>query len=206
MRHHRLIASPMILVAILLSIAGFAARAVAYPAFAITATNVTMPGSGSASSNYSVVGIPITGTLVVSCAYSGPKTSARMPMCGGGPVDSIPVTGGQTVTGIVTFYPYGSAMPLDTKSDHQRASRATKSTVTLALAGALLFGFSFGRSRSRRKLLLALCALAILPAISGCIGNGMTPGTYPFTITAGNNGNLNPLSAGTSVTINVTVQ
>jgi hypothetical protein len=185
---------------------GIAPSAGAATAYAITATDVTMPMSGNGASSYTVVGIPITGSLVVSCQYSGSSSSAqKIPLCGGGPVYSTPVNQGQTVTGMVTFYPYGSPMPLD----REKASRNGTSTVILSLTGAVLFGFGFGRRFRGRlsALLLVLGAFAILPAISACGGgyNGMTPGTYQYTITAGNSASLNPLSAGTSTTVTVTV-
>jgi hypothetical protein len=191
-----------------IGIACCAAPAFASPAFGITATNVTMPMSGNGTSTYTVVGIPITGGLTMSCQYSGPDTSARIPSCGGGPVDLIPVSQGQTVTGVFGFVPYGSAMPVNRKkSNHSGAGAAI-----LSLAGVLFFGFGPGRKIGGRlnTLLVAICAFAILPAITGCGGNsnGMTPGTYPYSITAANqtsNGSNTSPAQQVSITINVTV-
>jgi peptidoglycan/LPS O-acetylase OafA/YrhL len=115
------------------------------------------------------------------------------------------VTAGQTVTWTLQFYPYGSALPLD---QHQ-TGRNVSSTAVFSLAGVLLFGFGFRRRLKRNSpaLLLAVFAFAILPAISACGGgSGMTPGTYPYTINAGNEANPNePLAQGVSTTISVTV-
>jgi hypothetical protein len=66
---------------------------------------VTMPVSGNGSTQYTVTGIPITGTLTVSCRYSGPPTEANLPTCTYGPVHAPePVNAGQTVTGTILFY------------------------------------------------------------------------------------------------------
>jgi hypothetical protein len=116
------------------------------------------------------------------------------------------VNEGQTVTGTVYFMPYGTPVPVG----WHHAGRSGSSAAVLSLAGVLLFGFGL-RHRFRRNpaaLLLAIFAFAILPAISACggNGNGMTPGTYPYTITANNEGNPNtPLGVGVSTTIEVTV-
>jgi hypothetical protein len=184
----------------------FSQRVSASTSFAITSTNVTMPASGNGTTSFTVTGIPMTGTLTIGCQFSGTQTNAKIPSCGGGPAYGAPVTAGQTVTGTLQFYPYGSALPLD---QHQ-TGRNVSSTAVLSLAGALLFGFGFRRRFRRNSLafLLVLCAFAILPMISACGGgSGMTPGTYPYTITAGNEASGNaPLGQGVSTTISVTVR
>jgi hypothetical protein len=172
--------------------------------FTITATNVTMPASGgTGATQYTVTEIPNTGTLTVTCQYSGPATEANLPTCTYGPVRAPePVNAGQTVTGTIFFYPYGSAIPADRQRTNPRPSTA------LAFAGALLLGFGF--RRRRRGLLLVVLALATLAAtmgLSACTGalNAMTPGTYQYTLQAGNVGSLNNLAAGASTNISVTV-
>jgi hypothetical protein len=185
----------------------FVARAGASTPFAITATNVTMPSSGDGTSSFTVTGIPATGSLIMSCQYSGSQTiKAKIPYCDGGPVVSIPVTSGETYTGTWYFNPYSAVEPVH----WHRSGRGGSSTTIVSLAGALLFGLGI-RRRFRRNslaLLLAACAFAILPAISACGGNSnaMTPGTYPYTISADNEANPNtPLGQGVSTTIEVTV-
>jgi hypothetical protein len=181
-----------------------APRAIASTAFAITATNVTMPASGNGMSNFTVTGIPITGSLAMDCQYSGPSTTAKIPLCGGGPSVQVPVTEGQSYSGVVYFRPSNSTVP----ADSQKTARNRASAAMVSLAGAVLLCFGFGRRSSRRSLLLAaICAFAILPVISACGDNynGMTPGTYSYTITAGNSAELNPLIVATSTTVNVTV-
>lgn len=96
-------------------------------------------------------------------------------------------------------------MPVDQK----KTGRKNAGAAVLSLAGVLLFGFGF-RRRFRRgmlALIATVCAFAVLPLISACGGgSGLTPGTYPYTITAGNQaGGQTPLLQGTSTTIDVTV-
>jgi hypothetical protein len=61
--------------------------------------------------------------------------------------------------------------------------------IGMALAGALMPGYGFLR-RARRSLSLAVlvaCTLAGVAGISACgtgSSNTMTPGTYPYTISA----------------------
>jgi hypothetical protein len=180
-----------------------AASAWAAPAeFAVTAANVTMPSSGNGSSPYTVTGIPITGTLAVTCKYSGPATTANIPDCSYGPIAATPVTAGETVTGTISFFPFGVAVP-------QEANRTSHAPVPLALAGALLLGFRLRRLARGWlvPMVLAVGSLAAVAALSGCVAsmNGMTPGTYQYTIAAGNSGTLNPLVAEATTTIDVTV-
>lgn len=183
---------------------GASASALGAPEFAISATNVTMPVSGNGSTQYTVTGIPITGTLTVSCRYSGPPTEANLPTCTYGPVHAPePVNAGQTVTGTILFYPYGAAIPADSPRTGHGPSTA------LALAGALLLGLGF-RRRWRGWLVLIALAMGSLVSVlelSACTGamNSMTAGSYQYTIAAGNAGSLNNLAAEASTNITVTV-
>jgi hypothetical protein len=175
--------------------------------FAITATDVTMPSSGIGVSQYTVTGIPAAGTLAISCAYSGPVTVAKLPLCPMTPPVVYTVTAGETLTGQIDFYPYGSPIPVGL---HRMPSRSSHlPAASLAFAGALIFGFGL-RSRARRWLALILLAtgmLAGLAGISGCIpGNPMTPGTYQYTISADWTASSPAiLSAQTTTNISVTV-
>jgi hypothetical protein len=185
----------------------FGLRAIAATSdFAITAANVNMPASGNGSSEYTVTAIPMTGSLTVTCQYSGAATVARIPNCTYGPIEALPVTAGQTVTGTIDFLPYGSAVPLGL---HRQAHAPGAG---LALAGALLLGFGF-RRRARGWFALVVLAVGTLAGVAGitaCAGGSMvsmTPGTYQYTISAGNvPGGSNLLSGmSTSTTINVTI-
>jgi hypothetical protein len=169
----------------LVAICGFSgAPALAVTPFAITATNVTMPSTGNGSSQYTVTGIPGTGTMTFACQYSGPATQAKIPICPMTPPVLYQVVAGQTLMGSISFYPYGSAIPAGLRRAPHRSGYLPGAG--LALAGALLLGF---RCRVSRWLTLAILAVGALPglaAISACggSGNGMTPGTYPYTVSA----------------------
>jgi len=194
--------------------------------FAITAANVTMPSydppttsNGVTSiplgtSEFTVTGIPGAGTLTIGCQYSGPETAAKIPQeCGpvgspGRPVES----GTQTVSGDVEFVPYGEG-PIPSLGQLRRApSPAGRLPVAgMALAGALMLGFGF-RRRGRRWPLLAVfavCALAGAAGMSVCgsgNSNAMTPGTYPYTISAGFTETASSATQTASTTITLTVQ
>lgn len=185
------------------ALSAFCLPAHAATPFAVAAANVTMPSSGNGVTQYTVTGIPLAGNLTIACAYSGPVTDARIPSCSYGPAELIPVEQGQTVKGSVYFYPYGSAIPA------RLPSRRNSPAGGLALAAAMLLGLRF-RSRSRSLFAATLLALATLvgfASLSACSGgmNGMTPGTYQYTITAGNTGSVNNLATQTATTISVTV-
>jgi hypothetical protein len=179
------------------------ARGANPPAYAITATNVTMPASGNGETHYKVSGIPNTGTLELSCQYSGPQTTAKIPICGAGPVAQMQVTAGQTVTGTITFWPYGSPVPASAQRAHRPAG-------ALIWAGLLLAGLGLRRrlpGAVSRAIVLAL-ALAGLGGIAACGANpnAMTSGAYAYSITADNEASpLQPLGQGVSTTIEVTV-
>lgn len=172
--------------------------------FAIHAANVTMPSSGNGSSAYTVSQIPMTGTLSVVCAYSGPTTQARIPNCSYGPLRVMSVTAGETVTGAITFFPYGVVVPA---RDRPGASKATQA-LEMALVVPLLLGLGCGRRIWRRLALVAVAGVAV-SWVSACGGssNAMTPGTYQYTITADNEANpVTPLGQGVSTTISVSVR
>ncbi|MGD0831002.1 MAG: hypothetical protein ABR907_08680 [Terracidiphilus sp.] len=187
------------------------ARALASSGPGITATNVTMPSSGNGTSQYTITGIPGNGTVIIGCVFSGTITDAKIPFCGGGPIDSIAVTAGQTLTGTITIYPFGAAVPVGLR----KAPRAKVLPATgLALAGVLMLGFGFRRKFPRWLLtvLLAAGALAGASGISGCGGisksmTSMTPGTYQYTVDAAYQDTATPiLSAILETNIEVTVQ
>lgn len=181
------------------------ANALAANQFAISATNVTMPGSGLGSTKYTVAEIPMTGTLNVSCQYAGSAMDAKVPTCTYGPAHApTQVDAGQTLTGTIYFYPYGSAIP----AEQHRPGSAPEAG--LALAGALMLGFGLRRNSRRWLALLLLTAgcLAGMTAISACTGamNPGTPGTYQYTLTAANESSgVAPLGQAVSTTVTVTV-
>jgi len=179
--------------------------ALAATPFAITATNFTWSSTVANSSQYTVTGIPADGTIVINCTYAGTAT-AKYPICGGGPIASIPVTSGQTLTGAVSFNPWGTPIPVNLQRIPHRSGYLP--IAGLALSGVFMAGFGM-RRRARRWLVLAFFAGAFagLMELSACGGNsnGMTPGAYPYTIAAvfqetGSNV-LQPVSTTITVTV-----
>lgn len=177
------------------------------PPFSITAANVTLVSNSSGgSSAYTVASIPLTGGLVVTCAYSGPATTARMPACGHGLIAQIQVTAGQTVTGTVAIDPYATPTPADSRL------QLTRMPQVALLGGALLLGLGL-RRRTWRGLggfVFACGAAAMLFSVGACGGSrnpfAMTAGTYAYTLTASNSGSgVTPLGVDVSTTFTVTV-
>lgn len=180
----------------LVIVAGVPLRAATAP-FAITATSVTMSPSSNPVSQFTVTGIPLTGTLTIGCAFSGAASMAsKAPICPMTPPRApYQVNAGGTVQGVIAFYPPGGPIP------------ASAPVAGAALAAVLLLGLGF-RRRSRSWLALVVLCVAFLAGMTACGGssNGMTPGMYPYTITAVNNAtSTTPLSVMVNTTINVTV-
>ena len=160
--------------------------AMAATPFAITATNFTWSSTGPNSNQYTVTGIFADGTIAISCVYAGPAM-AKYPICGGGPIDHIPVRAGQTLNGVINFQPWGTPVPVNLHKTPQRPGYLPIAGLTLA--GVFMAGFGLLRRRPRwiALVVLAVGALAGLWGISACGGTnpfGMTPGTYPYTVTA----------------------
>jgi hypothetical protein len=176
--------------------------------FAITAASLTWSLTGANSSQYTVTGIPGDGTIEVNCTYAGTAT-AKYPICGGGPIALIPVTAGQTLTGAVSFQAWGTPIPVNLQGTPHRSGHLPITGLTLS--GVLMAGLGLRRGRRRRIALvvLAVSALAGLAGFSGCGGANpfaMTPGTYPYTITATWESTTPAiLGAQASTTISVTV-
>jgi hypothetical protein len=209
MQRYRLLILSGLLAAAFLSTSG--APALASAPLAIAATNVTMPSSGNGVSNFTITGIPGAGTVTIGCLYSGTLSIAnlRIPSCTYGPVATIPVTAGQTLTGTIQFYPFGAAIPVGLHRTPRRLGHL--SAAGLALAGALMLGFGLRRGRRRwfALALFAVGALAGMAGISGCGGlsNAMTPGTYQYTILTSYQDTASPiLSAILNTNVEVTVQ
>ena len=192
------------------AIAAFNPPAAAAQSFAIKATNVVISSSGTSSSQFTITGIPMTGTITLSCEYSGSLTNVKLPSCPLTPPVGYSVNSGGTLTGSIAFYPYGSAIPASLPLGRPRRSDRT-AMAFLALAGASLLSLGFRRRTSWLVLVLfAVCGLAALGGISGCGGGnsfaGMTPGTYPYTVKADNEASgPTPLGQSVSTTIYVTV-
>jgi hypothetical protein len=206
MQRHRLLLLSGLLLTAICGLTG--ARALAASGPTITATGLTMPSSGNGSSSYTITGIPGAGTVIMNCLFTGTITEAKIPFCEGGPVVSIPVTAGQTLTGTVTFYPYGTIVPVRL---HRSPRTNCLPAAGLALAGVLMLGFGLRRKSPRWvvAILFAVGALVGASGISGCGGlsKSMTPGTYQYTIVATYQDTATPiLSAIMETNIEVAVQ
>ena len=162
--------------------------------FTITASNVTMSASGKGASQFTISEIPVTGTIVLSCGYSGSLALGGLPIC---PQASYPVKAGGTLTGTVYFYPPVKAAPAE----------APAAGAILGGVLVLLLGW---RRRGRWWITGALVAAGCLTGMAGVVacggGSSMPKGNFPYTITA-----VNGPAAGsgpsfeTNVTISVTV-
>ena len=155
--------------------------------FTISATNVTLPSNGDGSIPFVLTSVDgYVGTVAVSCPEVNAPAGARIPYCGGGPVFAFSLTAEERVTGNLTLTPYGVPVPL--------------------AAGGLLIGLALRRRKGGWPTLALVLAgtLASLGEAVGCGGgtSSMTPGTYPYTITA-TNAKTNVV---VSTTANVTVR
>jgi hypothetical protein len=180
-------------------------------AMTFTATNPTMPVNGIGESKFTIQGITLTGTIVLSCKFAGTPANAHAPICPMTPPVAYQVDSGGTLTGTIFFYPYGSAVPA---ALHQRAHGTVVGAglAGLSLAGVLLFGLGIkNKPRTRvRSLLLWVCCIGAVAAFTSCGGStnpgvGGPPGTYPYTVSAVNNASDNGLSVMASTNILVTV-
>lgn len=178
-------------------------RSAAAEAFTLTASNATIPASGGIGvSTFKIQGIPLTGTIILSCTYAGAPGVVRLPLCPLTPPVAYSVTAGGTLAGQVAFYRYGSAVPADETS--KKKIGFSMAIGLFALAG-LRKRFRYGLT----VLLFAVCGLGACVSLTACGGNGFggTQGTFPFTITAANAaGPTLPSGAITSTTVSVTVQ
>jgi hypothetical protein len=170
----------------------------ATPAFSVSATNTAMPSSGFGSIPVELTAIDgYVGSITTNCNPLNPPAGARLPICGGPTAPRVyQLTANQTVTGSITLMPYGEVVPLP-------ASMLHRGGPPLALAGVLLFGLRIRPRNWRRHVptFIALCVLGGLAGICACGGNsnGMTPGTYQYTVTAAD------INTGVFTTTNVTI-
>jgi hypothetical protein len=156
-----------------LAVLAFGASFVSAQGFSIAAGNVVLSGS-AASTQYTVTGIPITGTVMINCTNATPiDPPIKTPYCNPGlPPHAIQVVAGQTLTGVIQFY--ASPVPLPASF--------------VFWPVALLLGLTLRKRRRWMLLSTTINALVVAMAISGCGGNsnGLPPGTYPFTVSAVN--------------------
>ncbi len=176
------------------------------PSFTISATNVTMPSSGTVSIPFTLTSVNgFTGSLIVGITPPTPPVGTRLPYLDiGGPARDYPLAANATVTasiGVLAAIPEPVPVKLNLPN-----RPAYGEAVRWELAGVLLLGLGSLRKRARAmRLLLALCMLVALTGISACGGPPtLTPGTYTYTLTATK---INPavLSPSATTTVNVTI-
>jgi hypothetical protein len=176
----------------------------ATPNFTISAANTIMPSSGFGSVPVTLTSINgYVGSVTTNCNPTNPPAGAKLPICGGPTAPPIfALTANQTVKGSITLMPYGDDLPFPASMLHRDGRRLAPG---LALAGVVLFGLRI-RPRDWYRLALTFFVLFVLVGlmgISACGGkgnsNGMTPGTYQYTVTAGD------INTGEYVTTNVAV-
>jgi hypothetical protein len=182
----------------------------ATPSFTISASNTTMPASGTGTIPFTLTSVNgFAGMVSVSCGPANPPTGSILPQCnytGGGPAaPPYTLSANGTVTGslnlVANIPPCSSPCPvkLPLRPRHRGA---------VNLAGALLVGF--GLRRRARRLRLALLLAGILAGVVGvaCGGgnsNTLTPGTFGYTISATQvDITANPILV-VNTTVNVTV-
>lgn len=155
----------------------FSQRAGASSTFTITATDVTMPKSGIAFSQYTITNIPISGLLTLRCGYSGSLELGNLPVCPLTPPIAYSVSEGGSLAGQVAFYPPNVAIP------------AVTSTEVMLIASVLVWGLGLCRRGGRwlGAAALVFAALGASMLISACSGGSsmlMPHGKFPYTITA----------------------
>jgi hypothetical protein len=131
-----------------------------------------------------------------------PPAGVREPIPdeGGPAVSPIVLTANTSVTGVVVV----SAIEFTVSRLNPPVSKEGKGWV---LAGVLMLGLGFRRRKARwpAHLLLAVGVLIGLTGIGACGGSPitLTPGTYPYTITASSINSSSSLSASTTVMVTV---
>jgi hypothetical protein len=193
--------------AVLLALAPSLCKAqTATPGFTISASNVTMPSSGTTSIPFTLISVnKFAGSLVVGVTPPTPAAGVRLPYLEiGGPAESYPLTANATLTGTIGIL---TAVPVPVPVRFNLpAHPAPGKRVIWSLAAVLMLGFGLSRRKARAtRLLLALCTLIALTGISACGGPPtLTPGTYTYTLTASTIDASQPqLSASTQITLTV---
>lgn len=184
--------------------AGLIPPAASAQSFTIAATNVVMPLSGMGSSQFTLTSINgYTGTIVLNCQPTNPSAGAKLPICSGYTAPAYQLEANATLQGSIEFFPYGVPIPVSLPR-HRGGPLSHAPAVGLVLAGALKFGLR-ARRRAWCSLALVLLGLAGLAGISACGGASssvMTPGSYPYTVTAME---YNGTTFGTSVSTSILV-
>jgi hypothetical protein len=177
------------------------------PSFTISASNVTMPSSGTVTIPFMLTSVNgFAGMVAVNCTAPTVPAGVKAPYCyDGGPVRAYTLTADGTTTGgmeIVASKP--SVVPETTGLNHLNHGEGA----SWAVAGVLILGIGLQRKRTRRFPRVSLATGMILALagieICGCGGPPtLTPGAYPFTLNA-NSVSISPvLTASTTATVTV---
>jgi hypothetical protein len=183
----------------------------ATPGLTISASNATMPISGTGAIPFTLTSVNgFAGTVNVSCGPANPPTGSILPQCNytGSPIATLPytLTANGTVTGSLNLVAYvppcSSPCPVKLlRRPHHRGA------VNVALAGGLLLGFGFRRRVRRLRLALSVGILAGFVGVACGAGNRstLTPGTFAYTVSAAQvETTASPMLA-VNTTVNVTV-
>jgi hypothetical protein len=154
------------------------------PSFTISAPNITMPSSGTATVNFTLTSVDgFTGTVAVNCAAPTVSANVILPYIDlGGPLHAYTVTANAATTGNFNLL---ATPPLAVPAALNHPAR--RSTLVWSLAGVFLLGLGLRRRKSLRytHLLLAVGLLIGVSGITACAGpETLTPGTYTYTLTA----------------------
>ena len=170
------------------------------PGFKIVAQNITLPGRGQVTSQYTVSSVNgFAGKVAIVCAGPDPNLYPNliMPSCAE-PTQELTVPANGSIGGGIIFHPPWVDLTAHTTAP---SSREAVPLFACSLCGFGLLGLCW---RLNKLLFLALGVLCIglSSAAVGCLGSGglqMTPGTYIFAL----NGNGNGATATGKVTVTV---
>ncbi len=158
------------------------------PNFTISASNTTMPTTGTGAIPFTITSVSgYTGQIVVECMAPDPPPGVREPECGGGPIPApIDLAANSSTTGDVPISPYVYVGPTLTGT-LKHSGRVWERGP--ALAGLLMLGLGLRRRKVPglySKRLLLSCGLLIgLAGLNACGGVlTLTPGTYTYTLDA----------------------
>jgi hypothetical protein len=160
------------------------------PSFTIVATNVSLPGQGTGSSQLTVTSMDgFAGTVGISCFAPNVAniTEPVIPSCTE-PVVNLVVPANGSVSGTMIFYPPWEINTYDPASlPVRRNSRSSRTMLASLIIGGVMLGWRIRKAVNRHVALCVAVALSLsLAVLAGCMGQGglaMTPGTYAYAIT-----------------------
>ncbi len=177
------------------------------PSFTISASNVTMPSSGTVPIPFTLTSVNgFAGMVSVTCVAPTEPMGVTAPYCDqGGPVLAYTLAADGTATGsisIIAIEP--NPVPLATRSGLARHSEGS----SWAMAGLLVIGIGLRRKRARQLtgVSLGVGVMIVLAGIGLCGCGGpptLTPGAYVFKLKATSVSITPSMTASTTSTITV---